>query len=216
MRLRNLRRRLAVAVLGPIALTSLALVAPPPASAASADEVRVLDLTNQVRASVGSQPLSLDESISATARTWAATVAAAGRISHNPVVGGVSSGSSALAENVVVGPSIDADQAALVASAGHYANMVNPIVSRVGIGVAWAGGMVYIVEDFLIVRGATAPTAPTATTSPPTTLRPPAAPPSTAARAPSVPTTPTPVPAGPSAWLTLSFEVLRDWERGSG
>ncbi len=118
-----------------------------------------------------------------------------------------------------------------MASPGHYANMVNPIVSKVGIGVVWAGGMVYIVEDFLIVRGATAPTA---STSPPTTVRPTAAPSSTVAvaGAQAGPTSPTPptsttvlagkdaagaVPAGtgPSAWLTHSFEVLREWERAS-
>jgi len=220
MRLPNLPGRLTPVVIASLAIVA-ALSAPSPAWAATADEQRVLDLTNQVRASVGAQALALDESISITARRWAATVAAAGQISHNPVVGGVSSGPTALAENVVVGSSIQADQAALVASPGHYANMVNPVVSRVGIGVVWAGGMVYIVEDFLIVRGAAAPTAPT---SPPTMARP-------ATTSPSGGVSPGPpatvgavVPQGavavgttaPSAWLTLSFEVLRDWERASG
>ncbi|MDQ2825938.1 MAG: CAP domain-containing protein, partial [Actinomycetota bacterium] len=117
MRLRNLRRRPTFTVVAPLGLlltlvalltlaTLVTLATSPPASAATADEVRVLDLANQVRASVGAQPLAIDESISVIARRWAATVAAAGRISHNPEVGGVTSGSSALAENVVVGPSI--------------------------------------------------------------------------------------------------------------
>jgi hypothetical protein len=226
-----LRRRAAAVVVATVAV--VAALAPSPASAASADELRVLALTNSVRASVGAQPLALDESISAIARRWAATVAAAGHISHNPEVGGVTSGSTALAENVVVGSSIQAGQDALVASPGHYANMVNPVTSQVGIGVVWAGGMVYIVEDFLIVRGATAPTSPPTTARPSTVALPSTATataplPTVAPAAPS--TTPTPAAASPTAgagaatagdpapspWLTLSLEVLRDWERASG
>jgi len=237
MRLPNLRRTLTTGTVAALALVA-ALGAAGPASAASADEVRVLGMTNQVRASVGAQPLAIDESISVIARRWAMTIAAAGRISHNPDIPLVSGGPSALAENVVVGSSIQAAHDALVASHGHYVNMVNPVVSQVGIGVVWAGGMVYIVQDFLIVRGATAP----APTSPPTsvavtpapaasaTTRPTTDAPSTAAPSTVLPGPPAPVvpvaPAavgptaagdtGPSLWLTLSLEVLRDWERASG
>ena len=213
------------------AATIAALVAaltPGPAGAATADEVRILTLTNQVRASVGAVPLVLDEGLSVTARGWAATVAAAGDISHNPALPRTTSGPTAIAENVVVGDSIQLAHDALVNSPGHYANMVNPTVTQVGIGVTWSAGKVYVVQNFLIVRGATAPR------SAPTTAGPAATTSSTVAarRLPSVPaTTPTtvapdPAPAvsrpavvasaGPSDWLTLSFDVLREWDRGSG
>ena len=227
MRRGHHRRRLTVGALSACLLVAgMALVAPGPAGAATADELRVLQLANQVRASAGAGPLVLDEGLSVTARRWAATVAAAGRIWHNPDLPLTTSGPTAVAENVVVGTDIQFAHNALVASHSHYVNMVNPTVTQVGIGVAWAGGKVYIVQNFLIVRGATVPTSPpatSATTAPPRTT----APPTTAARpgvttstttaAAPVPTTVAPVPptpaTAPSDWLALSFEVLRGWDR---
>ena len=207
----------------------MGLAWPGPAAAASADELRILQLANQVRAAAGARPLVLDEGLSATARQWSATVAAAGAISHNPAIPRVSSGPTAIAENVVVGDSLQLAHNALVNSRTHYDNMVNPTVTQVGIGVTWARGRIYVVQNFLIVRGATAP--PTT----PTTVRPPATTPTTAvprtagptttatttptpappvAQAP--PTTPPPAPdAAPSDWLRLSFDVLRSWDRAS-
>lgn len=223
------RRRTTGAAAVFLLVAGLAMAAPAPAGAATADELRVLQLANQVRASAGARPLVLDEALSVTARRWAATVAAAGRISHNPDLPLTTSGPTAIAENVVVGTNIQLAHDALVASRTHYVNMVNPTVTQVGIGVAWAGGMVYVVQNFLIVRGATVPTSPpatSATTTPPRT----AAPPTTAARpgattsttaAAPVATTVAPTPpaagatsaTGPSDWLALSLQVLRAWDR---
>lgn len=236
MRLQDLRRRLTATAVGAATVALVAaLAAPGPAGAATAEELRVLELSNQVRTSVGSRPFVLDEALSVTARRWASTVAAAGRISHNPDLPVSTSGPAAIAENVGMGPGIQAVHDVLVASPGHYANLVNPIVDRVGIGVAWSGGLVYVVENFLIVRGSTAPTTPPSAVRPtapgPAPLPPPAAPakapvtalPTTPAPATTVPvpvpdrtvTGPLPGPA-PSVWLTLSFDVLRVWDRTSG
>lgn len=233
MEMRRPRRRLAtIAVPVCLLVAGLALAAPSPAGAATDDERRVLQLANQVRASAGARPLVLDEALSVTARRWAATVAAAGRISHNPDLPLTTSGPTAIAENVVVGPDIQTAHDALVASRTHYVNLVNPTVTQVGIGVAWAGGRIYVVQNFLIVRGATVPTSPPAPTprttappgtaprdtAPPVTARPGAAPSTTIA--PPVPTSGAPAPlqapaSGPSDRLALSLEVLRGWDRAA-
>jgi len=226
MVLRHLRRRLITTALPACLLVAgLAVAAPRPAAAASADELRVLQLANQVRASVGARPLVFDEGLAATARRWAATVAAAGRISHNPDLPQVTSGPTAIAENVVVGTTIQMAHDALVASRSHYVNIVNPTVTQVGIGVTFAGGNYYIVQNFLIVRGATAPTSPPATSPPvtaprttaaPTTVARPGATSSTTVAGPvptTVAATATPTGPGPSDWLAMSLEVLRGWDR---
>jgi hypothetical protein len=158
-------------------------------------------------------------------------VAAAGRISHNPDLPITTSGPTAIAENVAVGNTIQLVHDVLVASRPHYVNLVNPTVTRMGIGVAWAGGLVYVVENFLIVRGAPVPTSPPTTlrsspaTSPPATVAPGRAPAmasttTTLAPArsvgPAVSTPPTAGEALPSAWMRLSFDVLRSWDRPPG
>jgi len=230
MRLRRLGPRLRLA--GAVALVLVAgLIAPRAAVAASADEARILSLTNSVRAAAGAGPLVLDEGLSITARRWAAAVAAAGRITHNPDLPVTTSGPTAIAENVAVGSSIQLVHEVLVASRSHYVNLVNPTVTRMGIGVVWAGGLVYVVQNFLIVRGATVPTAPPTTvrapptTSPPVTVTPGRTPPlaaTTTTLAPIRPVAPgasTPAPAGdviPSVRLSLSFDVLRGWDRPPG
>jgi len=241
MQLRRLGPRLTLAGAAALVLV-VGLVAPRAAVAASADEARILSLTNQARASAGAGPLVFDEGLSITARRWAAAVAAAGRISHNPDLPITTSGPTAIAENVAVGTSIQFVHEAFVGSRSHYVNLVNPTVTRMGIGVVWAGGLVYVVQNFLIVRGATVPTSiPTTSpsspitsrsspvTSPPVTITPgrtpeltPAVAPTTTTPAPirsTGPGTASPAPTGdaiPSVWLSLSFDVLRSWDRPPG
>ena len=125
-----------------------------PATAASGDESRLLALTNQARASAGATPLALDAGVSAVARAWAQQMAAAGDISHNPDYGSQISGWSRVGENVGMGSSVDIVHGALMASSGHYANIVNGSFSVVGIGVVRAGGTVFIVQNFVTPRSA--------------------------------------------------------------
>jgi hypothetical protein len=205
-----------------------ALAASGPARAASADEGRLLGLTNGLRASVGAQALALDDALSAVARAWAAKMAAAGTISHNPSLTSQVGPWSKVAENVGMGPDLDTVHRALVASRPHYVNLVDTEVALIGIGVVTSGGSVFVVEDFLRRPGAAvaAPTAPTtvATAPPPTRA---ASPPATTAvrPAPTVPPAtvpPTTVPAPgvtvpmPSPWLALALEMTRGWARATG
>lgn len=239
------RARMA-AVLGGVAVVAGLVVAAPAApvvaspagqasaGGASADEAHLLTLANGLRASVGANPLSLDDSLSAIARTWAGSMAAAGTISHNPALTTSVTGWLKLAENVGMGPSIDNVHQALVASHPHYVNLTDTEVTAVGIGVVTSGQYVFVVEDF----EQRAPAGATVVTSPPSTTAARATPttPTTAAAAPPRATTatttatvapvapvpaaatapPPPVPGDPSPWLTLALELTRGWERTSG
>jgi uncharacterized protein YkwD len=54
-----------------------------------------------------------------------------------------------MAENIAVSNSVQSAFNALVASSGHYANMVNPTFTEIGSGVwADAGGRVWVTQVF--------------------------------------------------------------------
>ncbi len=160
--------RAAAAVLA----TAVVVVWAPTASAdAASDETRVLSLVQATRSAVGAPALRVDAALMSAARSWAAKMARDGHLSHNVGIGSTVT-ASRLSENVGMGPSIDAVHQAWLNSPGHRANMVDTRVNSVGVGVAWAGGYVYIAQDFAQM-----------------------APPPPANRAPSVPTQPTPVNA---------------------
>jgi hypothetical protein len=212
------------------ALSAAVLAVAGPAQAASAEESKVLSLTNQVRASVGAPALAWDEGLAGIARTWAAKMAADGIISHNPNYTSQITGSWAKAsENVGQGPDIDTIHNALVASHSHYVNMTDTEVTMMGIGVVTSGNTVFIVENFLGRAGAAAPRVtttkapapPTTVARPATTVAPkrPAAPPpapTTTAPPVTVPLVAATPAAGASPWMTLAIEVTRSWERATG
>ena len=147
--------RAAAAVLATALLLVLA-----PARAASADsasdESRVLSLIQQTRSSVGSPALRVDASLTSAARSWAAKMAREGNISHNAGVGSYVSASK-LSENVGMGSTIDIVHQGFLNSAGHRANMVDTGVNAVGVGIAWANGYIYIVQDYAKLNSTTPP-----------------------------------------------------------
>ena len=209
------------------AVAAAVLAVPAPAQAASAEESKIVALTNQVRASVGAPALVWDESLAVIARTWAAKMAADGIISHNTIVSKQVSGAwSKVSENVGQGPDIDTVHQALVASRSHYLNMTDTEVTFMGVGVVTKGNTVFIVENFLgRPGGAVLKTVTTKAPAPPTTaaLKPPAEP------KPAAPTTTVPVtapaavpvaasfpPPDASPWMILAIEVTRTWERTTG
>ena len=147
--------RAAAAVLATTLL--LALAAPANADAAS-DEARVLSLIQQVRTSAGAPTLRVDATLSSVARDWAAKMARDGALSHNVGVGSRVTASK-LSENVGMGASIDIVHQAFLNSAPHRANMVDKGVNSVGVGVAWANGKVYVVQDYGQLAGSSSPPA---------------------------------------------------------
>lgn len=225
------RARIAVSMAG--AAIAAVLAAAGPAQAASPEEARVMALTNSLRASVGAPAVAFDQTLAGVARNWAAQMAAAGTISHNPGLAKQVSGWTRLSENVGMGPSIDAIHNALVASPSHYVNMVDTEVTLMGVGVVVSGNAVFLVQNFMKPAGAVAPKAATVTsppaTRPPATVAPSSPAPAPTTTRPRAPTTtaPGPVapvaevaevtaaapgPPSPSPWLALALEVTRTWD----
>jgi hypothetical protein len=211
-----------------LALAVGAQLAPAPAAAGpddpSADEARFVTLVNQARAQAGLAPLEVDGELTSLARDWAAQMAAAGAISHaKPISAGVTQDWQKMGENVGKGPAVDPIMDAFIASPGHYANLMDPAFTKIGVGVVWADGVLYTTHRFMQLRGDGAPPAPAptptaapATTPPappaggPATTEPPPAPTTTEPPAPSVPPVTAP-PASPGR-VAVVLLALRSLE----
>ena len=82
-------------------------------------------------------PISLDH-WEAYAAAWARELAASGSLRHSSSPDrAVAAGWSIAGENVGYGGSVGGVHDALVKSAGHYANLVGPSYSAIGVGVAY-------------------------------------------------------------------------------
>jgi uncharacterized protein YkwD len=105
---------------------------------------------NNLRASVGLPELVRVPELDAKAEAQADRMAKRGAIYHSKnLAAGVSGGWAAIGENVAMAGSVEAAQAALEASPGHYENMTNPGYNQVGIGVVVRNDIVYVVQVFV-------------------------------------------------------------------
>lgn len=114
-------------------------------------EAYVLGEINQVRANAGLGPLALDPNISQVARDWSQTMATGGFFEHRPgsqlnVM--MPAGWRKWGENIASAPDIFYAQDSLEASPGHYANMVSPVYTHIGIGVYTTGRQVWVTQNF--------------------------------------------------------------------
>lgn len=168
------------------------LAAPARASAGSALETTLLTLTNTARAAAGVPAVALDGTLSDIARNWASQMAAAGRISHNPDIKGDLRAAGVewrkSGENVGMGGSLASIHEALLASPGHFRNIVDPDFDRVGLGVVVTGNTLWLVQNFVMSRSGTAAAAPAAAAPAPVVTAAPSTAPATT-RAPRPTTT---------------------------
>ncbi len=180
-------------------ITSFATQPTAPAAATVDEEAQFVAALNQVRAGVGLPALTINSELVALSRGHAQVMADAGYIFHaDPISAGFTGAWAKLGENVGVGANVPVLVDAFVASPGHYANIVDPAFTQIGVGVVWRDNAMYTTHRFLQLPGAppttTAP--PPATTAPPVTAPPPVttSPPTTAAPPPSTTTTLAPLP----------------------
>jgi uncharacterized protein YkwD len=104
---------------------------------------------NQVRTAAGRPAFKANDALNHRARWWAQQLAAQETLKHSDITN-MPIGWTKVGENVAAGPSIEAAHAALKASPGHYANMVDPAFVYVGVGATrGADGLVYAVEEFV-------------------------------------------------------------------
>lgn len=212
-----------VAVLTMLMMVALVWPLSQPASAEPvSDEAAFVAKINDLRASKGLGTLTVHGELVAIARNWSQQMASVGDISHNPnFKNQVTANWARLGENVGMGPSVDSLFAAFVASPAHYANLVEPVYTHIGVGVVYAGSTIFTSHQFMTLRGGAAP-APAAprVTAPPTTrttrvtvARPPAAPApvTTTTTAPPPPPPPPPPPVVPDR-VRQVMELLRGFD----
>ena len=149
------------------------------------DEAQFIVLVNQLRSGLGLQPLTPHPDLHGGAVTWTAVLANNGELSHAPDLStGVTVNWAKLGENVGVASVGQTKQLfdAFVASPTHYANLVDPDFTYIGVAVRYDDtGRMWTTHRFMKVfeTATTQPppaTAPPATTAPPTTTKPTAAP----------------------------------------
>lgn len=174
----------------------LGALVPAAASASASDESSFIAEVNATRAAVGLPALQPDVQLTNLARGWATSmrdgVCGAGNfICHaSPISAGVTHSWAKLGENVGTGPDIGSVMDAFIASPGHYANIIDPEFTHIGVGVVWDGNRLYTTHRFMKLQGpaptTTAPPQTTTTSQAPSTTAPAA---TTAATLPSSSTT---------------------------
>ncbi len=99
-----------------------------------ASESDFVSRVNDLRAGEGLTALIVDSGFKSYARDWAKNMGDADALAHSEFTA-LFDPWTYLGENVGYGPSVSSIFNALVASPGHYANMVDPGFTHIGIGV---------------------------------------------------------------------------------
>lgn len=126
-----------------------------PASAQLGDEQYFVNQINALRASVGVAPLAVDPNMADLAAGHTGEMMGAGRLYHAPKLSiGVSGGWAKLGENVGRGSYAELVWNAFVNSPAHYANLVDPMFTHVGISVMYDdGGQLWTTQRFVARTG---------------------------------------------------------------
>lgn len=157
---------IAVALIGLAALPAGAQQRSRRSGCAAADaattrlERQLFTLINAARASHGVAPLTWSAASADAARCHSEEMAAAGELSHTSAAG-LDVGQrleqerirwSRAAENVAAAPSIESAQRMMMSEPphrqNHRANILDPDLTRVGIGIVRSGALLYVTEDF--------------------------------------------------------------------
>ena len=228
----NIKRVIAAAALTVVPLTasSAALAAPaapqgaPAAAAAAPAQVTsegaqyantVLNKVNELRSSLGLQPVTRYQELDAVAQDWSEQQAAANNMSHRPDFTSVYPKGWTTGSENVAWRTAGGDTGALIFeqwlnSPGHYKNMTDPDVNSIGIGFAQTSdGRWYATQNFAAynVSNSTLTPSTTTTTNTTTTTTKSNTPPSTTDTPPTDTTVPGPTPTPETTPSTPSTET---------
>ena len=228
----NIKRVIAAAALTVVPLTasSAALAAPaaqqgaPAAAAAVPAQVTsegaqyadtVLNKVNELRSSLGLQPVTRYQELDAVAQDWSEQQAAANNMSHRPDFTSVYPKGWTTGSENVAWRTAGGDTGALIFeqwlnSPGHYKNMTDPDVNSIGIGFAQTSdGRWYATQNFAAynVSNSTLTPSTTTTTNTTTTTTKSNTPPSTTDTPPTDTTVPGPTPTPETTPSTPSTET---------
>ena len=228
----NIKRVIAAAALTVVPLTasSAALAAPvapegaPAAAAAVPAQLTsegaqyantVLNKVNELRSSMGLQPVTRYQELDAVAQDWSEQQAAANNMSHRPDFTSVYPKGWTTGSENVAWRTAGGDTGALIFeqwlnSPGHYKNMTDPNVNSIGIGFAQTSdGRWYATQNFAAynVSNSTLTPSTTTTTNTTTTTTKSNTPPSTTDTPPTDTTVPGPTPTPETTPSTPSTET---------
>lgn len=140
---------MAVAAVGLTLLSTVGFAVTTADAATAGEGHAVVAWVNDLRTSRGLRPLEPDPQLEQKAQEWSAHLARIGYLEHSKLSDGVGSTWVALAENVAMADTLEGAHQALLASPLHLANIVDPDMNRIGVGVTAADGLVYVVEEFM-------------------------------------------------------------------
>ena len=118
------------------------------ANAVSSDASAYLSRINAERADNGLRPLTMRTDLNDVAQGWANHMASVGLLSHNPNLTSQVANWQTVGENVGEGPDVATLDTAFWNSPGHRANILDTSYRDVGIGTAYADGVLWITIDF--------------------------------------------------------------------
>ena len=156
MRTRRTKHTVVAAIIATMVATILPIATlAQPASAQAGDEQYFVNQINALRASVGVAPLAVDPDMAALAAAHTGEMMGAGQLYHAPKLSiGVSGGWAKLGENVGRGSYAELVWNAFVNSPAHYANLVDPMYTHVGISVMYdGGGQLWTTQRFVARTG---------------------------------------------------------------
>jgi hypothetical protein len=175
-------------------------------------EAQFVSQINSLRASKGLPTLQVSGSLVGVARAWTDQMAAAGQISHNPnLASQVASAWTKLGENVGVGYDVGQLMDAFIDSPAHYANLIDPTWTHVGVGATVdASGRIFTTHNFMAAGApAAAPPAPAPPVATPPTTAPPVVTTTTTTAPP-----PPPEPQPTEGRVAAVLDPLRSLEQG--
>jgi peptidoglycan hydrolase-like protein with peptidoglycan-binding domain len=109
---------------------------------------RVVDSINSARHNHGLRALTVRSDLTAVATRQAQRMADQNRLFHNPNLTSVIPHWLAVGENVGVGSTAGAITRAFMGSPEHRSNILSSDYKEVGVGIAYAHGLLWVVEDF--------------------------------------------------------------------
>ncbi len=126
---------------------STALVGAAPASAGTTREARMVAKINTARANHGLPALRISPDLMSAARSHTVAMAGQRMLFHTGSFTAICCWSS-VGENVGRGYTVRGVHRSLMHSAPHRANILNPRMREVGVGVVSSGGQLWVTEVF--------------------------------------------------------------------
>ena len=113
-----------------------------------ADRARSIELVNYERERRGTHVVTSHPTLTDKAQGWAEYLARRGTLVHSNLWSGAGSGWRYLGENLAMAGSVDEAHRLLMGSPSHRATLLAGKYSRIGVGIAYRGDRIFVVQVF--------------------------------------------------------------------